>query len=47
MAEARATWAEKTAQESVILLASACGEAREAAQKVSLLEGELVVARQA
>jgi hypothetical protein len=37
-------WAERMAHKSVILLASAHGEADEVAWKVSLLEGELVVA---
>jgi hypothetical protein len=37
-------WAERMAHKSVILLASARGEADEVAWKVSLLEGELVVA---
>jgi hypothetical protein len=42
--EAQATRAKKVAQESVVLLASARGEAGEVAQKVSLLEGKLAVA---
>jgi hypothetical protein len=47
MSEARAARAERRAQESVVLLASARKEADEAAQKVTLLEGRLVVVCQA
>jgi uncharacterized protein YigA (DUF484 family) len=47
MAEAQAARAERMAQESVALLASIHGEAGEAAQNISLVEGELAVARQA
>jgi hypothetical protein len=42
MVKTRATHAEMMAQERVILLATACGEADEAAQRVFALEGELV-----
>jgi hypothetical protein len=45
MAEARAAQAEKRARENVVSLASAHGEADEVAQKVTLLESELVVVR--
>jgi hypothetical protein len=38
---------EKKAQERAILLATVCGEADEAAQRVSTLEGELMARRQA
>jgi hypothetical protein len=43
MSEAQAARAERRAQESVVLLASARREADEAAQKVTLLKGGLVV----
>jgi hypothetical protein len=42
MVKTRATRAEMMAQQRVILLATACGEADEAAQIVFTLEGELV-----
>jgi hypothetical protein len=45
--EARAARAERKARESAALLASAHGEVDEVAQKVMLLESELVVVRQA
>jgi hypothetical protein len=45
MAGAWETMEEKIAQERVVLLASTRGEADEATQKASLLEGELVAAR--
>jgi hypothetical protein len=47
MARAQASQAERMAHESAVLLSSAHGEADEAAQKVSLLEGVLTGARQA
>jgi hypothetical protein len=47
MSEAQAARAERRAQESVVLLASARREADEAAQKVTLLKGGLVVVWQA
>jgi hypothetical protein len=47
MAEARAAWAKKMAQERVFLVATARGEVDEAAQRVSVLEGELAVVHQA
>jgi hypothetical protein len=45
MAGARAAQAESMSQESAILLGSTRGEADEASRKVSLLDGELAVAR--
>jgi hypothetical protein len=45
MAGARAGRSERIAKEWAILLAFACGEADEVAQRVSLLEGEFMVAR--
>jgi hypothetical protein len=45
MAEARATQAEKMAQESFVLLATAHGEADMVAWRVSVLEGELMATR--
>jgi hypothetical protein len=45
MAGARAGRSERIAKEWAILLAFACGEADEVAQRVSLLEGEFTVAR--
>jgi hypothetical protein len=45
MAEAQSAWAERRAQESAISLAFARGEADEVAQKATLLDGELAVAR--
>jgi hypothetical protein len=47
MVGARTTWAEGMAPKKVIVLASAHGEVHEVAQKISLLEGELVVVHQA
>jgi hypothetical protein len=47
MAGVRTARAERMAQERVILLASTHGKADVAARKVSLLEGELAVVRQA
>jgi hypothetical protein len=47
MVEARTTRADKKAWESVALLDSARGVADEAAHKVTLIEGELLAARQA
>jgi hypothetical protein len=47
MAEARAAWAKKMAQERVFLVATTRGEVYEAAQRVSVLEGELAVVHQA
>jgi hypothetical protein len=47
MAETCATRAEKMAQEGVVLLAIVCSEADEAAQRVFVLEGELMAACQA
>jgi hypothetical protein len=46
MAGAQTARAERMAQEKAVLLAYARGEASEAAQEISLLEGELVVACQ-
>jgi hypothetical protein len=45
MAEAYAAWSEKMAQERAVLLATAHGEAEEAAQRVSALKGKLVAMR--
>jgi hypothetical protein len=45
MAEARAAPAERIPQERVVLLATTHGEEDEAAQRVSALECELMVAR--
>jgi hypothetical protein len=47
MAEAWVARADRMAQESAILLASAHGEDSDVARKVSLVEGQLAVARQA
>jgi hypothetical protein len=47
MAETCAALAEKMAKERVVLPATACGEADEAAWRVSALEGELMATRQA
>jgi hypothetical protein len=44
MAGAHAARAEKMAQERVVLLATAHGEVDEMAQRVSILEGELMAA---
>jgi hypothetical protein len=46
MLETHATQAERMAQERVVLLATAHGEADVAAQRVSALEGELVATHQ-
>jgi Flp pilus assembly secretin CpaC len=45
VAEACIARAEKMAQQRVVLLATACGEANEVAQGVSILEDELVTTR--
>jgi hypothetical protein len=47
MVETHIARAEKMAQERAILLATVCGVADKAAQRVSILEGGLVVTRQA
>jgi hypothetical protein len=47
MVGAQTPRAERVAQERDVLLASACVEADEAVQRVSLLEGELVAVRRA
>jgi hypothetical protein len=47
MAEAHATQAERMARERVVLLATIGGEADKVAQRVSILEGELMAARRA
>jgi hypothetical protein len=47
MAGSRAAQAERMAQESIILLVTAYGEASEPTQRVFALEGKLVAARQA
>jgi hypothetical protein len=47
LAETHAARAEKMAQERLILMATAHGEADEATQRVSALEGELAAMRQA
>jgi hypothetical protein len=43
--EAQTAWDEWRARESTVLLPSTHGKADEVAQKVTLLEGELVVLR--
>jgi hypothetical protein len=47
MAETRAARAEKMAQERAVLLATVHSEVDEVAERISILEGDLVAVRQA